>query len=147
LTELRPVPIWNLRSIIYGVKTYTNRFSTPVEFVTGNGKVITVPPGETITLGPNLPAQLYSNPAEYGGGPGDFINDTNNHEGPYWMIKAVGGNVVINTGALPAGWTGNLNGLTLLNGDFIVITGMNNITLTSGNLIAYKIPPNPLIPT
>ena len=53
---------------------------------------------------------------------------------------------MIASGALPPGWSGNLNGLTISNGDSIVIAGMYNITLTSGTVLAYKIAPTPPLP-
>jgi len=87
--------------------------------------------------------QIRNEPATFGAGGGDVIGDTSNHKGPYHILKAQGGDAVIATGALPSGWTGNLNGLTISNGDSIVLAGMHDITLTSGTLLAYKLAPTP----
>ena len=90
--------------------------------------------------------QIRNEPADFGAGDGDVISDTSNHKGPYFILKAQGGDAVIASGALPPGWSGNLNGLTISNGDSIVIAGMYNITLTSGTVLAYKIAPTPPLP-
>jgi hypothetical protein len=58
-------------------------------------------------------------------------------------IFGTGGDAAIASGSLPTGWTGNLNGLTVSNGDSIVLAGTHDITLTSGTLLAYKLAPTP----
>lgn len=68
---------------------------------------------------------------------GVIIADTSLHAGPFSILKAQGGDAVIATGTLPSGWTGSLNGLTISNGDTLIISGMSAITLTSGTVIAY----------
>jgi hypothetical protein len=87
--------------------------------------------------------QIRNEPATFGAGGGDVISDTSNHKGPYHILKAQGGDAVIATGSLPVAWSGNLNGLTVSNGDSIVLAGMHDITLTSGTLLAYKLAPTP----
>lgn len=87
--------------------------------------------------------QIRNEPAGFGGGGGEVISDTNPHKGPYYILKAQGGDAVIATGALPSGWTGELDGLTISNGDAITIAGMRDITLTSGTLLAYREAPAP----
>jgi hypothetical protein len=87
--------------------------------------------------------QIRNEPATFGSGGGNVISDTNNHQGPYHILKAQGGDAVIAAGSLPESWTGNLNGLTISNGDSIVLAGMHDITLTSGTLLAYKLAPTP----
>jgi hypothetical protein len=86
--------------------------------------------------------QIRNEPATFGSGGGNVISDTNNHQGPYHILKAQGGDVIA-AGSLPESWTGNLNGLTISNGDSIVLAGMHDITLTSGTLLAYKLAPTP----
>jgi hypothetical protein len=83
--------------------------------------------------------QIKNEPATFGAGGGEVIADTAAHKGPYHILKAQGGDAVIATGSLPAAWTGNLNGLTISDGDAIVLAGMHDITLTSGTLLAYKL--------
>lgn len=90
--------------------------------------------------------QIRNEPATFGAGGGEVIADTSNHVGPYHILKAQGGDAVIASGSLPGGWTGALDGLTISNGDSIVIAGMHDITLTSGTLLAYKLAPTPPVP-
>jgi hypothetical protein len=54
-----------------------------------------------------------------------------------FAIKAFGGDVVISTITLATGWTGSLNGLTISDGD-ILLVAFTAITLTSGKAILYK---------
>lgn len=69
---------------------------------------------------------------------GVIIADTALHPGPFSILKAQGGDVVIASGTLPAGWSGSLAGLTIPSGDPLVIAGMTAITLTSGTAVAYN---------
>lgn len=85
------------------------------------------------------PAEEIKNfPASFGAGGGEIINDTELHKGPFCILKAQGSDAVIASGSLPGSWgTSVLDGITISNGDYIVIAGMKNITLTSGTLLAY----------
>jgi hypothetical protein len=69
---------------------------------------------------------------------GIIINDTDAHTGlDCYAIKAFGGDVVISSITLSADWTGSLDGLTISDGD-ILLVAFTALTLTSGKVILYK---------
>ena len=83
--------------------------------------------------------QIRNEPASFGGGPGEIIADTALHKGPYWCLKALGGDVLIASLTLPTHWGGGAKtNLTISDGDSLILAGLRDVTLTSGTCVAYK---------
>lgn len=92
--------------------------------------------------------QIRNQPADFGGGPGEIITDTSAHAGPYWCLKALGGDVIIASLTLPANWGGSTEtDITISNGDALILSGISKVTLTSGVCVAYRENVAPPVPS
>jgi hypothetical protein len=83
--------------------------------------------------------QIIQASASFGGRGFSAISDTDVHGGSYYAIKAVGGDVVIDSAVLPANCDGSIDGWTISNGDCILAPSIADLQLSSGKALAYKL--------